>query len=309
MKLSLLIQRTCIVTDVKGEGKSKKEILSGLFDVLIQNTSLKDEEVPSDEILAKLVLREEELSTAVGEGFAFPHARLTGLKGFYMLLGISPEGVHFDAPDHKPVHFFIMSLVPMSNPNLLLQTRAALTKFLLSKQTRTELMAGAPPDQVWEMIDSSKISINKDIVAKDIMLPQVGCVYSAMTLKEAAIALHKYHSDSLPMLDDNNNFIGDISCHDLFSYGLPNFFSTLKTISFVRNMNPFEKYFLVDNTLRIGDLNIDRESPIIPPDATLMEIIFEMTTHNRQILYVVENEKLLGVIDRFSIVDKILVNS
>jgi Mg/Co/Ni transporter MgtE len=41
-----------------------------------------------------------------------------------------------------------------------------------------------------------------------------------------------------------------------------------------------------------------------------MEIIFEIATRNKALLYVVDkNKKLLGVIDRFSIVDKILVSA
>jgi CBS domain-containing protein len=75
-------------------------------------------------------------------------------------------------------------------------------------------------------------------------------------------------------------------------------------------MNPFEKYFDVDKTLKVSDLLAKKENStlVISADATLMEIIFEMTVKNKEFLYVLsEDGKLRGVLDRYSIIDKILI--
>ncbi|OGV53613.1 MAG: hypothetical protein A2017_02830 [Lentisphaerae bacterium GWF2_44_16] len=307
MKLSFLILREAVLTGLENKHKNKRELLSGILDLLFEKTSLKDEGISKEDILQNLIRREEELSTAVGEGFAFPHARISGLKGFYMLLGISKQGLEFASPDRKPVNFFILSLVSSDNPNLLLKSRAALMRFLLSDEIKERVLELDSADAIWKLLDSSDIRINEDILARDIMWPQIGSVSPEMSLKEVAFALHRAHIDSLPVLGEGGRFLGDISCYDLFSYGLPNFFSSLKTISFIRHMDPFEKYFQVDQNLKVEDIKFDREYPVISPDTTLMEIIFEMTTNNKHLLYVIENGKLLGVIDRFSIVDKVLL--
>ena len=74
-------------------------------------------------------------------------------------------------------------------------------------------------------------------------------------------------------------------------------------------MDPFEKYFKVDESLTVGNILKDNKRlPTIPPTATIMEMIFEMTINNNETLYVVNNEKkLLGILDRHTIIDKILV--
>jgi CBS domain-containing protein len=72
-------------------------------------------------------------------------------------------------------------------------------------------------------------------------------------------------------------------------------------------MDPFEKYFKVDEKITISGLMKTDNLPIVHPTATLMEIIFDMTVHRRELLYVVEDQKLLGVLDRYTIIDKILV--
>jgi CBS domain-containing protein len=250
------------------------------------------------------------MSTALGDGIAFPHARLDEISNSYTLLGICPEGVEFNSLDQKPVQFFVLSIVPQDQANLLLLNRAAIVRFLSNRENRRAALNADDAFAVWQLIDKSGIEIDRNILAEDIMRPQIGHIGIEATLKDAARALHKYHCDSLPILDEDGRFSGDISCYDLFSYGLPDFFANLHTISFVRNMDPFEKYFQSDRDTRLIDLNIRREPPTISADATLMEVVFEIATRNKALLYVVDkNKKLLGVIDRFSIVDKILVSA
>lgn len=309
MKLSILLQREAIATGVTGPGGDKRAIVSGMLDTLFANTGLKDEGIEKSSILDAIMFREEELTTAVGQGFAFPHCRIKEkLKGSYILLGIAPEGLAFGSLDRKPVNYFLMSVVPDDNSDMLLKSRAAFMRFMNIPGVREKLLS-MNPQEIWDLLDKSGVRINGDILARDIMSPQLGVVRQDMSLREVAIALHFYHIDSLPVIEGDNKFMGDISCYDLFTYELPNFFLSLKTISFVKHMNPFERYFNMDNHIKVSELKRDREFPTIDPNATLMEIIFQMTTYNRHHLYVVEGGKLLGVIDRFAIVDKILLTT
>jgi len=309
MKLSILLQREAIVSGIKGPGGDKRAIASGMLDTLFANTGLKDEGIEKSRILDAIMFREDELTTAVGQGFAFPHCRIKeNLKGSYILLGIAPEGLAFGSLDRKPVNYFLMSVVPDDNSDMLLKSRAAFMRFMNIPGVREKLLS-MNSQEAWELLDKSGVRINGDILARDIMSPQRGVVRQDMSLREVAIALHFYHTDSLPVVEDGNKFMGDISCYDLFTYELPNFFLSLKTISFVKHMNPFERYFNMDNQVKVSEIKRDREFPVIEPNATLMEIIFLMTTYNRHHLYVVEAGKLLGVIDRFAIVDKILLTT
>lgn len=308
MKLSFMLNEECILTGLTGGDRSKKEIITSLLDALYDRTELKNQGLSKEKLLESLLIREREMTTGLGDGMAFPHARVEKITQCYTLLAICPDGVDFQSLDLSPAHFFILSIVPQEKANLLLLNRAAIVRFLA--ENRTAALAADTPFGLWQLIDKSGVKIDRNILAKDIMRPQVGHIRAGATLKNAARALHKYHCDSLPILDDEGRFAGDISCYDLFSYGLPNFFSNLHTISFVRNMDPFEKYFQKDRDIKLSDLHISRESPTIPADATLMEIVFEIATRNKHMLYVVdENRKLIGVIDRFSIVDKILVSA
>jgi len=310
MKLSFMLNEECILTGLSGGDRPKKEIIADLLTALYDNTELKNEGFSKEELLEALITREREMTTGLGDSMAFPHARMEKLTNSYTLLGICPSGTDFQSLDQKPTQFFVLSIVPQDKANLLLLSRAAIVRFLSTQEIRRSALTAKDAFEVWQLIDKSGIKIDRNILAQDIMRPQIGHIRAGATLKDAARALHKYHCDSLPILDEEECFAGDISCYDLFSYGLPDFFGNLHTISFVRNMDPFEKYFQTDRDIKLNDLSISRESPTIQADATLMEIVFEIATRNKQLLYVVdENKKLLGVIDRFSIVDKILVSA
>lgn len=305
-----MLNEECILTGLPGGERPKKGIICDLLNALYEGTELKNEGISKNDLLDALLTREREMTTGLGDGVAFPHARIEKLTNSYTLLGICPDGVDFQSLDQKPSQFFILSIVPQDKANQLLLSRAAIGRFLAGPDARHAVLTAPDAFAVWQLIDKSGVKIDQNILAKDIMRPQIGHIGTEASLKDAARALHKYHCDSLPILDEKNCFAGDISCYDLFSCGLPDFFSNLHTISFVRNMDPFEKYFQGDRNIRINELNIKRESPTISADATLMEIVFEIATRNKSLLYVVdENKKLLGVIDRFSIVDKILVSA
>jgi PTS system nitrogen regulatory IIA component len=49
---------------------------------------------------------------ALGHGFALPHARIAGLDRPLAVFLATSAGVDFRAPDRRPVHYFLVLLVP-----------------------------------------------------------------------------------------------------------------------------------------------------------------------------------------------------
>lgn len=63
------------------------------------------------DLYCQLKEREEMETTATGNGIAMPHARTPGYSLFrqpHIIIAISRAGVHFDAPDGKPVNVFFL---------------------------------------------------------------------------------------------------------------------------------------------------------------------------------------------------------
>ncbi|MCF7790817.1 MAG: PTS sugar transporter subunit IIA [Victivallales bacterium] len=306
MKLNFILNKHCIIPQLKPE-RNKQILIEKLVNALYAGSTIKDEKVNKYDIIEALINRENEQTTALGEGLAFPHARIEGLKKSYTLFATSKKGIDFESLDGELTNFFILNLVSDKQPNILLKTRAAVSRFLSLKDIREQILECENISEIWNIIEQSNIEMSYDITARDIMSPQNVWISEETLLKDAARMLHKHHVDSLPVLDKNENLLGVLSCLELFSYSMPDFFFNLRKISFIKHMDPFEKYFKVDEKLDISGIMKTDNLPVVEPSATLMEIIFEMTVNRRELIYVVEDQKLLGVLDRYSIIDKILV--
>ena len=86
-------------------------------------------------LLGKLQRREEMGTTAIGHGVAIPHCRAKALKSPVLLLGLSEEGVPFEALDGKLSHVFFLLVSPEDSPGAGLRLLAAIAA--LTRESRT----------------------------------------------------------------------------------------------------------------------------------------------------------------------------
>jgi PTS system nitrogen regulatory IIA component len=95
-------------------------------------------------LLEKLLKREELGSTAIGKGVAVPHCRAKGLQAPALLVGLSPEGVPYEAVDRKPAHVFFLLVSPEDNPGAGLRLLAAIAGLVRRSRGLTSKMLRAP---------------------------------------------------------------------------------------------------------------------------------------------------------------------
>jgi PTS system nitrogen regulatory IIA component len=97
-----------------------------------------------DSLLDKLLKREELGTTAIGKGVAVPHCRAKGIKAPALLLGLSPDGVAFDAVDGKPSHVFFLLVSPEDNPGAGLRLLAAIAGLVRRSRGLSSKLIKAP---------------------------------------------------------------------------------------------------------------------------------------------------------------------
>ena len=115
------LQEHRIVTDLTG---SKEEIFTKLATLMYSTSPMT---IPQDEFLKKVVKRDNEDSTCLGNGLMIPHAILDeveqdSIKG---VLGLSSKGLDLGAPDGRVVHAVLMLATPAAERNKHLQIIAA----------------------------------------------------------------------------------------------------------------------------------------------------------------------------------------
>lgn len=147
MKLHALLDEDLILSRL--QARDRAGILREMAGAL---SALRAGELDAD-LLDKLLKREELGTTAIGHGVAVPHCRAKGLKAPALLLGLSREGIPFEAVDGKLSHVFFLLVSPEDNPGSglrLLAAIAALTR--TSRSLASKLLKASTPADVLRVL-------------------------------------------------------------------------------------------------------------------------------------------------------------
>jgi mannitol/fructose-specific phosphotransferase system IIA component (Ntr-type) len=105
-----------------------------------------------DAVVGAVRQREETMSTGVGSSVGIPHAATPHVSKIVGVLGISQEGIEFDAMDGEPVHLVMLFLVPESHFQAHLDTLAEIARTLTKPERREALLETADPREVVRII-------------------------------------------------------------------------------------------------------------------------------------------------------------
>ncbi len=83
--------------------------------------------------------REKIMSTAVGKGVAIPHCKNDACPEFVIALGVSPQGLTFDAPDDRAVHLVFLLVGPENNPGMHIKYLSRISKLVNDAAIRGQL--------------------------------------------------------------------------------------------------------------------------------------------------------------------------
>jgi nitrogen PTS system EIIA component len=99
-------------------------------------------ELPDLECFADaVIIRERQLTTGFGHGVAVAHGRVSQAARVLIALGLSRQGIPFNAPDEAPVHLlFVIASPPEMNVDYL-QALSCLVRALREAEVREALLA------------------------------------------------------------------------------------------------------------------------------------------------------------------------
>lgn len=98
-----------------------------------------------------LQAREEKMTTAMGGGFAIPHATIPKLPKLVTLFARCPAGVDCEATDNKLVKLFFLILVPSDQAQAHLQTLATVAKFFNRRGVKTKILEAKGLKEILEV--------------------------------------------------------------------------------------------------------------------------------------------------------------
>lgn len=306
MKLSSYLNSKTIFLDLQEEN------IENLIREMVKKIAKSEENLKGkeNEIVEAVLKREMEFSTAMGSGIAIPHARIDSLNDFLIAIALLKTPIKMNiAGTNKidEVNFVVLIISDVLKNKNILKTMSAISKMTLKNpQLFEKIKKSSSAQEIIKDFEESNIEIEHKIIADDVLSPDVIPLSADATLENVAKRLILEKVSGLPVVDRENNFLGEITERELIEFGMPKYTSLLEDLNFLTVGEPFEEYLLNEKTTTIKELFRKNKTVQIDRNTPIMEICSIIVKKGVNRLYVVENNKYIGMIQRSDIIKKVL---
>lgn len=126
------------------EKSCKAEVLNTLIARAVELNYITDGKAFSNAINE----REAHISTGIGDGIAIPHAKLGGVKDFFIMTAVLKSPVGWAAVDQKPVGLVFLIGGPDNAQTLYLQLLTRLMDVVKNSAKKAQILAARTPAEV-----------------------------------------------------------------------------------------------------------------------------------------------------------------
>ncbi|MAD20653.1 MAG: PTS fructose transporter subunit IIA [Planctomycetaceae bacterium] len=151
MKLRDIVVDQAIITSLTAT--KAKDVLEELLDGLVECGAVAADQ--RDVYLKEAIKREKKGSTGFGHGVAVPHVKAPGLEKLAVAIGISDEGVDFNALDKQPVHSIFLLISPEERPEEHIDAMEAIFGNLSRDQFRRFLRQASSVEEILTLLDEA----------------------------------------------------------------------------------------------------------------------------------------------------------
>ena len=138
---------------------SKDEVLRELVDLMAAGGNIGDKQTYLNGVRA----REQEASTAVGDGVAIPHCRSEAVVRAGLAAMTIPTGVDYDAPDGEKVTLIFLIAAPATGGDVHIEALSKLSTMLLNEDFTKNLLAAKNVEEFLAVVDAAETE--KDAVS------------------------------------------------------------------------------------------------------------------------------------------------
>ncbi|MDZ7724935.1 MAG: PTS sugar transporter subunit IIA [candidate division KSB1 bacterium] len=134
------------------KGAEKNAVLEEMVDILHQAQKTDKR----DDVLQAVQQRERIMSTGMGDGVAIPHAKSDGVETLTAALGITKQGVDFQAIDGKPVRIVFLLVGPNDQAGPHLKALSRISRLMHRKEFRQRLAKARNAEQILSAIEKEE---------------------------------------------------------------------------------------------------------------------------------------------------------
>ena len=197
---------------VNADAGSRKECVHRLLEKILETYSHLDKEF----LLKKIEDRESLSTTIYPNGIAIPHARIDNLND--LIISVLIPKVPIREVDAE-IRIMFLILADNAKSNLYLNVLATIIRLCEDEAKISALRKSITPDDFIRIISEDGLPVKQIIFAKDIMTPP-HFLYPHSTVKEAIDFMSRYNITYIPICNEAQKLVGEITIYDILNIGL-----------------------------------------------------------------------------------------
>ena len=134
MKITDLLTEELVLPALDARGSDE------VIETLGMRVAAQHRDIERDRLVQALRERERQVTTALGDGVAIPHARLAGLDRTVAAFARSRTGIPWESVDGQPTHLVFLLAGPADLPGAYLKVLAGVSRLLSDERCRARLM-------------------------------------------------------------------------------------------------------------------------------------------------------------------------
>lgn len=282
---------------------NRNEAFRQMADVITKDLNDRNSGLKEDEVFNEVIMHEEISPTLARNGVAFPHVHVSRLESVGICIATLEKPVYFS--NNLEAEIIVMTVLPQNRTEIGLKIMATVSRFLKDDDNRAKMLAAQSPLELYMLFEQADLSVDTPICAADVMRPPRWFVHPDAPLEEVTRVMYETNQRDLPVVDDYLHILGIITTETLFTLGMPDFFTKLKSISFIAEFDPFEKYF--EEEVKSLAKDVMEPAVTISPNYTILEIVFDLVVRHIPRLFVVdENKRWIGTVGHSTVLDNII---
>jgi len=146
VKLSDVLAKERIIINL--DGRDKYDVLEKMVHVTRTSEKVTNE----TDLLRKVIEREKIKSTGIGGGIGIPHAQTSGVTDIVACLGISEQGIEFNAVDGKPVHLVFLIATKERTDSKYLGLLSRIARLFIDESFKQRIIKSNSPEEIMSLI-------------------------------------------------------------------------------------------------------------------------------------------------------------
>lgn len=285
---------------VQSEAADLAEVLAEALATLLDQQP----DLPVEELKTRILARETAKPSFAAEGACVIHLRDEHVRKFGVCVVIPEKPFPHPADETRKIRIVCLILAPQLQNTMMLQTAAALRRLLASKSARGSLGSIKSAARLIRLVEESGLDVRATLQARDVMEPLTHKVRIDTSLTEALDQLVLARDEGLPVVDENDALVGELTSREILLLGMPRYMDLLSNPEMLNEFEPFENFLRSEATTTVRDI-CRRDYIAVAPEDQVVQVVHEMVTNNRRRVYVLEDGEIQGIIYRKSIVERV----